>query len=220
MLKYSQTLHLTGRLLQHRILPYHQCRRFAFSRFPEPKAPGSFRSTRRRPESRPESNPQAGEPAHETHTPEDDSQLWHTSQRPPASNPEEGLRRLLAENETLVIERCALCKAFRSNQRISDIGAGKSRCLTSLLVLSSRTNTASVRELEDRQLRYVLTLRRIGNEHGVPLGYIAEEPGGFLKTFSRQLLSTHRPFRALVMDLEGSPILWVRPLLGIPRFCL
>ncbi|KAJ8496427.1 hypothetical protein ONZ45_g12451 [Pleurotus djamor] len=50
----------------------------------------------------------------------------------------------------------------------------------------------------------------ISNEHGTPLGYIAEEPGGFLKTFSRQMLATHRPFRALVMDLAGSPILWVR----------
>lgn len=27
--------------------------------------------------------------------------------------------------------------------------------------------------------------------------------------FSRQLFRTHRPFRALVMDTEGSPILWV-----------
>ncbi|KAG9226004.1 hypothetical protein CCMSSC00406_0009101 [Pleurotus cornucopiae] len=169
MLKYSQTLHLTGRLLQHHIPPYHQCRRFAFSRFPEPKAPGSFRSTRRRPES----NPQAREAAHETHTPEDDSQLWHTSQRPPASNPEEGLRRLLAENETLVIER-----------QIE---------MLNVFVGFEQSNKYS-----------------ISNEHGVPLGYIAEEPGGFLKTFSRQLLSTHRPFRALVMDLEGSPILWVR----------
>ncbi|KAF4604151.1 hypothetical protein EYR40_001334 [Pleurotus pulmonarius] len=172
MLKYTQTLKITGCLLHNRIAqPYSQCRRFAFSRFPEPKAPGSFRSTRRRPESR--SNPQTQEAGNETHAPEDDSQLWNTSQRPPSSNPEEGLRRLLAENETLVIER-----------QIE---------MLNVFVGFEQSNKYS-----------------ISNEHGVPLGYIAEEPGGFLKTFSRQLLSTHRPFRALVMDLEGSPILWVR----------
>ncbi|KAI6019746.1 Scramblase-domain-containing protein [Pisolithus orientalis] len=43
-----------------------------------------------------------------------------------------------------------------------------------------------------------------------PLGYIAEEAHGFLSVFSRQIFRTHRPFRALVMDLEGSPLLWLR----------
>ncbi|KZT28484.1 Scramblase-domain-containing protein [Neolentinus lepideus HHB14362 ss-1] len=50
----------------------------------------------------------------------------------------------------------------------------------------------------------------ISNEMGEPLGFIAEEPRGFLSTFSRQLFKTHRPFRALVMDPQGAPILWVR----------
>jgi hypothetical protein len=27
--------------------------------------------------------------------------------------------------------------------------------------------------------------------------------------FSRQLFRTHRPFRAIVMDAQGSPVLWV-----------
>ncbi|KAL4074559.1 Scramblase-domain-containing protein [Scleroderma yunnanense] len=40
------------------------------------------------------------------------------------------------------------------------------------------------------------------------LGYIVEEPRGLLSMFSRQFFRTHRPFRALVMDLDGSPILW------------
>ncbi|KAI0636816.1 Scramblase-domain-containing protein [Trametes polyzona] len=53
--------------------------------------------------------------------------------------------------------------------------------------------------------RYVIT-----NELGDTLGYIAEEPRGFLSTFSRQIFRTHRPFRAIVMDAEGSPILWLR----------
>jgi len=50
---------------------------------------------------------------------------------------------------------------------------------------------------------------RAGSESGVPLGYIAEEPRGFLGTISRQILATHRPFTAVVMDQQGMPILWV-----------
>ncbi|EIW60031.1 Scramblase-domain-containing protein [Trametes versicolor FP-101664 SS1] len=53
--------------------------------------------------------------------------------------------------------------------------------------------------------RYVIT-----NEAGETLGYIAEEPRGFLSMFSRQVFRTHRPFRAIVMDSQGSPILWLR----------
>ena len=53
-------------------------------------------------------------------------------------------------------------------------------------------------------------LRIIANESGDTLGYIAEETTGFLTAFSRQMFRTHRPFRAVVMDTEGSPILWVR----------
>jgi hypothetical protein len=50
----------------------------------------------------------------------------------------------------------------------------------------------------------------LGNEAGEHLGYIAEEPRGLLSMFSRQIFRTHRPFRAVIMDVEGSPILWVR----------
>jgi hypothetical protein len=56
----------------------------------------------------------------------------------------------------------------------------------------------------------------LANEAGEPLGYIAEEPRGFLSMFSRQIFRTHRPFRALVMDLHGSPILWVRSIVIFP----
>lgn len=44
---------------------------------------------------------------------------------------------------------------------------------------------------------------------GDTLGYIAEEPRGIFSMFSRQIFRTHRPFRAVVMDSFGSPILWV-----------
>ncbi|KAI0665112.1 Scramblase-domain-containing protein [Cubamyces menziesii] len=53
--------------------------------------------------------------------------------------------------------------------------------------------------------RYVIT-----NELGDTLGYIAEEPRGILSVFSRQVFRTHRPFRAIVMDSQGSPVLWLR----------
>ncbi|KAF5391829.1 hypothetical protein D9757_001799 [Collybiopsis confluens] len=50
----------------------------------------------------------------------------------------------------------------------------------------------------------------ISNSAGEQVGFIAEEPGGFLSSFNRQILSTHRPFKALVMDPSGTPILFVR----------
>ncbi|KAF9068644.1 Scramblase-domain-containing protein, partial [Rhodocollybia butyracea] len=50
----------------------------------------------------------------------------------------------------------------------------------------------------------------ISNSSGERVGFIAEEPGGFLSSFNRQILATHRPFKALVMDPSGTPVLWVR----------
>jgi hypothetical protein len=47
----------------------------------------------------------------------------------------------------------------------------------------------------------------LANVDGEPLGYIAEEASS---VFSRQILRTHRPFRAVVMDASGTPILSVR----------
>ncbi|KAF5373166.1 hypothetical protein D9758_001625 [Tetrapyrgos nigripes] len=50
----------------------------------------------------------------------------------------------------------------------------------------------------------------ISNADGQPLGYIAEEPGGFLSSINRQIFATHRPFKAVIMDAAGKPILWIR----------
>ncbi|KAI0050899.1 Scramblase-domain-containing protein [Auriscalpium vulgare] len=50
----------------------------------------------------------------------------------------------------------------------------------------------------------------ISNENGDTMGFIAEEPRGFLQAFGRQIFRTHRPFRAIVMDSHGTPILWIR----------
>lgn len=50
----------------------------------------------------------------------------------------------------------------------------------------------------------------ISSEAGQPLGYIAEEPKGFFAVLARQAFATHRPFKAVIMDVEGSPIMWIR----------
>ncbi|KAF9239583.1 Scramblase-domain-containing protein [Melanogaster broomeanus] len=103
----------------------------------------------------------------------DQSQLWQTSMRRPTSDPEIGLKRLLLNNDELVVTR-------------------------QLEMLNIFTGF-------EQSNRYVIT-----DTSGEPLGYIAEEPRGLLSMFSRQVFRTHRPFRALVMDLDGSPILWIR----------
>ncbi|KAJ3533584.1 hypothetical protein NM688_g7263 [Phlebia brevispora] len=117
--------------------------------------------------SRPEEPQYSSRPEQET------SPLWEASRRPPASDPKEGLRRLLMDNDLLIVTR---------QIEMLNIFAGF-----------------------EQSNRYV-----ISNENEEVLGYIAEEPRGILSMFSRQLFRTHRPFRALVMDSAGSPILWLR----------
>lgn len=48
------------------------------------------------------------------------------------------------------------------------------------------------------------------NEAGETLGYILEEQAGFFSMLRRQAFATHRPFRAVIMDAHGTPLLWVR----------
>ncbi|KAI0035724.1 Scramblase-domain-containing protein [Vararia minispora EC-137] len=50
----------------------------------------------------------------------------------------------------------------------------------------------------------------IANMNGETLGYIAEESRSILSTVSRQMFRTHRPFRAVIMDQGGTPVLWLR----------
>jgi len=50
----------------------------------------------------------------------------------------------------------------------------------------------------------------INSIEGEVLGYIAEEQRSFLSVMSRQVLRTHRPFRALILDAEGNTVLWLR----------
>ncbi|KAF5387121.1 hypothetical protein D9615_001633 [Tricholomella constricta] len=143
-------------------------RTYALSRFPT-RQTGASRARKR-----PLSSPQGFVP-HEQLPSGDESQLWHTSQRPPSSNPSEGLRELFLGNNTLVVER-----------QIE---------MLNIFVGFEQSNKYS-----------------IINEDGVPVGYIAEEPKGFLGTMARQAFATHRPFRAVIMDLKGSPILWARSI--------
>ncbi|KAH8833894.1 Scramblase-domain-containing protein, partial [Flagelloscypha sp. PMI_526] len=50
----------------------------------------------------------------------------------------------------------------------------------------------------------------ISNEHGEAVGHIVEEDGGILAGIRRQAFATHRPFRAMIMDTGGTPLLWLR----------
>ncbi|VDC06023.1 unnamed protein product [Peniophora sp. CBMAI 1063] len=50
----------------------------------------------------------------------------------------------------------------------------------------------------------------ISSLDGTSLGYIAEADAGMSSALTRQLLRTHRPFHAVIMDNDGTPVLWLR----------
>ncbi|KAI0065482.1 Scramblase-domain-containing protein [Artomyces pyxidatus] len=155
------------------------CRSYALSRFPDRAGPTIGRAKRpplprKTPTSPSPSQEATGhEYVSEEHPSITESPLWEESQRPPLSNPEEGLKRLLLQNSRLVVTRQLE--------------------MMNILVGFEQTN------------RYV-----IANDDGETLGFIAEEPRGLLSIFTRQLFRTHRPFRAVIMDRDGTPILWIR----------
>jgi hypothetical protein len=88
-----------------------QCfrRSYALSRFPERRT-GFGRSSGRK-TTKGTSAQDAGQETYgsqftyEKHFSADDSQLWDSSQRMPSSDPEEGLKRLLLNNDTLDVTR-------------------------------------------------------------------------------------------------------------------
>ncbi|MBF0352317.1 MAG: hypothetical protein HQM11_14890 [SAR324 cluster bacterium] len=54
------------------------------------------------------------------------------------------------------------------------------------------------------------------DEHGSALGFVVEESGGFMDTLLRLFLRSHRPFRALILDAQGTPVLQIiRPFFWI-----
>lgn len=102
---------------------YQPWRSYALSRFSNRRATGAGRSretvksanpplTRQRPD-----NPQ---PLEDTPS-DDESRMWHTAQRPPTSNSQEGLQRLLMQNDTLIIERYSDILHFRLSVTLSMI---------------------------------------------------------------------------------------------------
>ncbi|TFK29807.1 Scramblase-domain-containing protein [Coprinopsis marcescibilis] len=50
----------------------------------------------------------------------------------------------------------------------------------------------------------------ISDQHGQPLGFVVEVPRGILTIMARQAFATHRPFKAVIMDTRGTPLLWLR----------
>ncbi|GBE82046.1 Phospholipid scramblase family protein [Sparassis crispa] len=150
------------------------CRTYALSRFPERRpGTGRIRSEASLNDIRSRENSGRRGPINDELPTYDRSPLWEASKRAPVSDPEAGLKRLLLDNNQLVITR-----QFE---------------MLNIFIGFEQSN------------RYV-----ISNEREDTLGFIAEEPRGFLSTFSRQILRTHRPFRALVMDADGNPVLWLR----------
>ena len=51
----------------------------------------------------------------------------------------------------------------------------------------------------------------IATEDGKLLGHITEASGSFFPVFFRQIFRTSRPYRAIVTNHEGTPVLWVSP---------
>lgn len=50
----------------------------------------------------------------------------------------------------------------------------------------------------------------IYSSDGSHVGFLAEEERGFTGVMTRQVLHTHRPFKSVVMDRYGTPILWIQ----------
>ncbi|KAI6109949.1 Scramblase-domain-containing protein [Pisolithus sp. B1] len=155
----------------------HQLRRtYTISRFPERRTGfGRSSSAMRRPqrESEPSRQEDLQHPSYEDTTSfHTNTQLWDNVMGRMEGDPEEGLRRLLANDPLVVTRQLEMLNIFAGFEQSN---------------------------------KYV-----ISTVAGEPLGYIAEEPRGFLSMFARQIFRTHRPFYALVMDLEGSPLLWLR----------
>jgi hypothetical protein len=91
-----------------------QCfrRTYALSRFPERRNGFGRSSGRKSTQGTPsaqdtdQQTSYGSQFTYEKHFSADDSQLWESSQKIPSSDPEGGLKRLLLNNDTLVITRC------------------------------------------------------------------------------------------------------------------
>ncbi len=130
-----------------------QCRNYALSRFDErrpgggrerPKlAPRDAQNRRSRGEAEKPNDWQSEQQFLGEQSPLD---LWEASQRPPASNPEEGLKRLLLENNQLLITRLlrSIPKVTYPMHVLMLVPPGKSKCSISLWALNSQIDISSV----------------------------------------------------------------------------
>ena len=109
----STSLNLTARSSKSPCAFHIQFRTYAVSRFDPDRRPGVGRvrpkvapvSSSRRQTSREQEDPLVGSENHPPFETDKNSVLWEASQRPPASNPEEGLKSLLLKNDLLVVTR-------------------------------------------------------------------------------------------------------------------
>lgn len=109
---HSSTITIRSALRSHR--PAHAvslartfnvpARGYARSRYPD-SGPGTSRTRERAEPSLKRRRPFEQDEQHEQQPSVEESPLWQASQRPPAGNPEEGLKRLLMDNEQLVVTR-------------------------------------------------------------------------------------------------------------------
>jgi len=176
-------------------------RGYARSRFPDSDAVGFGRA--RRPTSRPSSRGPRATPDKDQHRLPEQSQFWHESMRAPTSDPETGLQALLNEEE-IVVTRCVVYSTFdahflcatqaaRNAQYIYRLRAEQSICHLSVVSFRSGRIVCRLHQLE-------------ANTNGEALGFIAEESeetSSFVP-WSREVVR-----RAVIMDRDGTPVLWV-----------
>ncbi|TEB35939.1 Scramblase-domain-containing protein [Coprinellus micaceus] len=150
----------------------HLARSYALSRFPK-KHTGTGRA-RNRPQSISRDPDEPDTSTWREQSPsQDNSTIWQAAQRSPSSDPQQGLKHLLMDNDTLIVERQVE--------------------MLNIFVGFEQANKYAIH-----------------NEAGETLGYILEEQAGFFSMLRRQAFATHRPFRAVIMDAHGTPLLWVR----------
>jgi hypothetical protein len=127
-------------------------RSFALSRFPDRGAPSGGRTRPRSPAprirlaqaGRPDTSGRPTLTQDETTFDTSNSSLWEESQRPPSSDPEDGLKRLL-QNETLVVTRSVTYPASHFvNCNCISFDTDSSKCSIYSWALSKRINMSSV----------------------------------------------------------------------------
>ncbi|TFK76585.1 Scramblase-domain-containing protein [Pluteus cervinus] len=98
-----------------------------------------------------------------------------------------------------------LWRATSSNTQVDSVDGLRTLLENQTLVIERQLEMLNVFIGFEQSNKYM-----ISNDAGEPIGYIAEEPKGFLAVIARQAFATHRPFRAVILDASGAPLLWIR----------